>query len=286
MQPFVKHITLGALVADSYCLGAHWIYDEQQLAALDLDWQFLNDPRAHWHPNRTSGQQTHYGDQLLLLYDYAKENQTFHLGSYMKKWFFYMRRYDGYMDGATTNTLDNLRAHNPLPCGFGSEDLSVAGRIAPLLQLSPDEETFLKNVDLFTRATHFTQVTRDCSQFCARMLWRCREGASINDALETVLPLSSQLIRDMFAMAQSKIDASPFTAIRQFGPDCNARKAMPGALYLLFRYGSDYRTAMMENAKAGGDSAARGMVTGMLMVAAHGPDIIPGEWLDALAVAL
>ena len=283
MDDAITRITLGALVADAYSLGAHWIYDDQQLASLDVDWQTLNDPRAHWHPNRKAGQFTHYGDQLVLIYEYALAQKHFHLGGYMKKWFFHMRCYDGYMDTATNNTLDNMRAHNALPCGFGSEDLSVAGRIAPLLHLSSDEETLLKNVDLFTRATHFTAVTRDCSRFCAQLLWRLWRGKRLDDAMAEILPTASDWMCSVVETAKAHLELAPGDAIRAFGRDCNARKGMPGAMYLLLRYKDDYRTAMIENAKAGGDSASRAMVAGMLMVAAYGVRIVPEEWINRLA---
>lgn len=247
-----------------------------------MDWQILNDPRGQWHPNRKAGQFTHYGDQLKLLVEYVSENEQFHLSSYAKKWFFYMREYDGYIDGATRNTLENMRARSPLPCGFGSEDLSVVGRIGPLLQFGDTEPRFLEIVDLFTRTTHFTEITRACACFCAQLIWRLREGTTLDDALADSVAQSPTWIQEMVRNVQSALNDAPVDAILRFGPDCNARKAMPGALYLLLRYRSDYKTAMIENAKAGGDSAARGMVSGMLMAAAFGPEIIPDNWRQGL----
>ncbi len=286
MDKYVSDITEGALVADAYSLGAHWIYDPKMLAELAIDWHTLNDPVARWHSGKTAGQFTHYGDQLILLYEYALANRHFHLWGYMKKWFQFMRRYDGYIDAATRNTMDNIRAHNPLPCGFASEDLSVAGRIGPLMWFSENENHFIQLADLFTRSTHYTEVARACSEFCARALWRIRDGVSLENAFDTAAAATSPWMVDVLEQAKSRINESAIETIQAFGQDCNARHAMPGALYLALKYQSEYESAMIANARAGGDSSARGMVAGMCMTGAFGTDILPKHWRSSISYHL
>lgn len=48
----VKELILATLVADSYSLGSHWIYDEKQLNTLEIDWNELNDAKAVWHKGK------------------------------------------------------------------------------------------------------------------------------------------------------------------------------------------------------------------------------------------
>ncbi|HSO10397.1 MAG TPA: ADP-ribosylglycohydrolase family protein, partial [Desulfoprunum sp.] len=59
--------------------------------------------------------------------------------------------------------------------------------------------------------------------------------------------------------------------------------ALPAAVHLILRYETDLRQALIENVMAGGDSAARGLVVGMILGAAGGPAAIPPEWLADLA---
>ena len=54
-----------------------------------------------------------------------------------------------------------------------------------------------------------------------------------------------------------------------------------GVCHLLLRYPDDATTALVENAKAGGDSAARGMILGMIYGAGN-VDPIPGTWEGGL----
>ena len=58
--------------------------------------------------------------------------------------------------------------------------------------------------------------------------------------------------------------------IKQFGQMCGIAAALPGALHLVLKYPDDLRTALVENVMAGGDSAARGMVVGMMLGAPSG----------------
>jgi len=48
----IENAVEGAFVADTYCLGAHWIYDGKELGALEINWEELNAPQAHWHKTK------------------------------------------------------------------------------------------------------------------------------------------------------------------------------------------------------------------------------------------
>ena len=61
------------LAADSYCLGAHWVYDVEELKGLDIDWEALNAPHVAWHEGKGKGDLTHYGDQLHILEQFLKD---------------------------------------------------------------------------------------------------------------------------------------------------------------------------------------------------------------------
>jgi ADP-ribosylglycohydrolase len=52
--------------------------------------------------------------------------------------------------------------------------------------------------------------------------------------------------------------------------------------HLITKYEDNFKQAMIANVMAGGDSAARGMLTGMVLGAYHGLAGIPEPWLAGL----
>ena len=63
---------------------------------------------------------------------------------------------------------------------------------------------------------------------------------------------------------------------------CEIGAAFPAVIHLLARYEDNLKEALVENVMAGGDSAARGMVTGMILGAYLGMEAIPADWLADL----
>ena len=63
---------------------------------------------------------------------------------------------------------------------------------------------------------------------------------------------------------------------------CETGAAFPAVIHFLARYEDNLKEALVENVMAGGDSAARGMVTGMILGAHLGMNAIPADWLADL----
>jgi ADP-ribosylglycohydrolase len=53
-------------------------------------------------------------------------------------------------------------------------------------------------------------------------------------------------------------------------------------VHLIGKYEGNLRKGIVENVMAGGDSAARGLVVGMILGAHLGFEAIPSEWLSGL----
>ena len=51
---------------------------------------------------------------------------------------------------------------------------------------------------------------------------------------------------------------------------------------MIARYEDDYRSAQIANAEAGGDSAARALMLGLILGAYHGIEAIPEDWVTGL----
>ena len=65
-----------------------------------------------------------------------------------------------------------------------------------------------------------------------------------------------------------------------------AQTAFPGVIHLITKYESDLKQALVENVMAGGDSAGRGLIVGMVLGAHLGMDAIPQKWLTDMKAYL
>jgi ADP-ribosylglycohydrolase len=66
------------------------------------------------------------------------------------------------------------------------------------------------------------------------------------------------------------------------GLGCDIAGAFPITLALAICHEDDPLEALSANAMLGGDSAARGLLLGLLMGARHGADAFPAGWTDQL----
>jgi len=276
----IKELILTTLVADSYSLGSHWVYDEKQLLSLKIDWNSLNNAQSIWHKGRKAGEFTHYGDQTLWLYNFLQNKDSFDVDEYTKYWFDRMQCYNGYIDGATRDTLSNIN-NGVSPTGSNSTDLSVIGRIAPLLLVSKDKDEFLKNVEAFVKVTHNSKEVLIASGFFAKLLFEVLEGKELLKTIEELKEqLDSKFQNFINSAIASKADDT-FTAIRDFGPACDINGGFQGVIHLLCKY-DNLRDMLISNAKAGGETSARAMVASLIFMAQQNKTLtqIPSQWLN------
>ncbi|WP_419764387.1 MAG: ADP-ribosylglycohydrolase family protein [Arcobacter sp.] len=269
-----KELVLGSLIADSYCLGSHWIYDEKELKSLPTNWEELNNACSLWHKGKKAGEFTHYGDQLYFLYQYIIENDNFNLEQYIHFWKEKMENYDGYIDGATKTTLENLNANKDIPCGSLSTDISVIGRIAPLLLISKTKNQFFQNVEKFVRATHNSSIVVEGAKFFAKVLVDVLDNIEMMEAIKERKDEFSTTIQKYVNEGLYSIEDETFDAIRKFGPACGIDEAFGGVIHLLGKY-TNFKEALIKNAQAGGDNSARAMIVAMFFIARYGLKVIP-----------
>ena len=269
----IKHSIQAALAADAYSLGAHWIYDWDRLDALQINWEELNAPQAKWHRSKQKGDHTHYGDHGLWLHQFVVEHGKFDVALYAEFWRNKMLSYTGYVDASSRETLKALERDPTCLIGSESSDLSIIGRIAPILLVSSNRKDFLGSVESFVKFTHNSPLVLKAAEFFANVLSDVVEGSDISQAL--INTKIDPILRDAFQKALDSKGLATSASIREFGPACGIEGAFEGSIHLLCTYDT-YAEAIKANAKAGGDSAARGMLVGMLMGAAGHP--IPDAW--------
>lgn len=117
-----RNMVLGALVADAAAMGTHWIYDQDHIRKIAPETpEFVAPDAANYegvpayfaHPLRRSGDQSQYGEQLIVMLKAlaasggAYDAQTY--AGHFRAHFGYGGPYVGYIDHATRETLNNFQ---------------------------------------------------------------------------------------------------------------------------------------------------------------------------------
>ena len=249
-------MVLASFVADSLALGVHWIYDtariEKEFGRVDA---LLKPASDSYHPTKERGEFTHYGDQTFVLLESLAAKRGFDLDDFATRWRRLFEGYDGYYDQATKATLQNFSLHKgPLDAGSPSNDLSGASRVAPLVFCYQDDlDTLVEAARDQTRMTHNNPNVIDGAEFFASVSWLVLCGTTPISAMEKV-------------------------SNERFHVD----DAFAGAVHLIAKYENNLEEALVQAVMAGGDSAGRGMVVGMVLGAHLGEQGLPGQWVSGL----
>jgi ADP-ribosylglycohydrolase len=282
-----KTMVLSSFVADSLALGVHWMYDtariEREFGRVDT---FLKPASDSYHPTKERGEFTHYGDQTFVLLESLAAKRGFDLDDFAARWRRLFEGYDGYYDQATKTTLQNFSLDkSPVDAGSPSNDLSGASRVAPLVFCYRDDlGTLVEAARDQTRMTHNDPHVIDGAEFFARVSWLVLRGTSPMAALEEVSNErfdNSSLWRWVRDGIESKA-AESVSTIARFGQSCHVDDAFAGVVHLIAKYEDNLEEALVQGVMAGGDSAGRGMVVGMVLGAHLGEQGLPGQWVSGL----
>lgn len=281
-------MVVASFIGDSLALGLHWIYDTAQIANR---FGRINDLLApsgdSYHPNKRRGELTHYGDQSLHLLKYLASSQGhFSLVEYARQWRHYIDGYGGYKDRASKATLQNLEAGMPPQnSGSPSTDMGGAARIAPLVYAHRDDvDTMAANVAAYTALTHQGPGAVAAALFLARSCHQILHGATLRQAVEDSLaqgldsPELTLRLQDSITRRGGDITET----VKSYGQACAVNGALPAAVFTALHLQDSLEEALVATVMAGGDSAARAMVVGMLLGAVHGMPSIPVTWLAGL----
>jgi ADP-ribosylglycohydrolase len=287
--PTARQLVLPSLCADALALGCHWVYDSDMLAKLDpasMD-QFYS-PRSSYHPGKTAGDFTHYGDQTLVLLKSIVTRGGFDADGWRDDWqAFWIGNPPSYRDGATRVTLGFLE--RDVVAASESQDLAGASRIAPVLAALAAQplESRIAAARRQTALTHGDPITVETAEFFTRALADLSEGFSMHEALERAAAVgySSLDAPDVFEQAKAASALDSKAAGEMFGLACHTLEALPYTLWCLLRYHDQPLEALIQNTLAGGDNAARGMLIGLMMGAAHGTAWMPAAWKSELKAA-
>ncbi len=279
-----KRMVLASLAGDALALGAHWEYDPDMLAEKHGRMtQYQTPAPGSYHDGKKAGDFTHYGDQTLVLLESLAARGTFDLMDFFERWKALFDGYKGYVDGATRQTLDIIAfGEGPGSSGSHSNDLAGASRIAPLLPVYRDDlDGLLAAAAAQTKMTHNNALILDSASFFARAGWLALHGAEPAAAMDEAAKAGYQSapIREWVTDGLASVDEDTTTAIGRFGRTCHVPEAFPGAVHVAAKYADDLAAGLTACVMAGGDSAARALLAGMLLGSAENA-VLPGSWIS------
>jgi ADP-ribosylglycohydrolase len=287
MKDKAKAMVMASFVADSLALGVHWVYNTHVIDRKFGRVEHLEKPLGKaYHGTKDAGDFTHYGDQTVVLLESVAEGSGFDLNRFSQSWKSLFESYTGYFDNATKETLENFAAGSgPESSGSGSTDLAGASRIAPIAYMyREDRETMIAASRAQTAMSHNNPLVVESAEFFARVLWHVMRGNAPAAAMEHVCgeELKKDTIGEWVGAGIKSTDVDTRSAIANFGQACEIEMALPSTVHLIAKYENDLKASLLENVMAGGDSAARGMLAGMVLGAHLGYGAIPETWLREL----
>jgi len=281
-----KGMLYGAFVGDALALGPHWVYNTNVIDKKFGRVQAYFDPLVSYHAGKKKGDFTHYGDQMLLLLTSIVTASGFDQTQFAKDWQSFFNDYEGYRDKATLTTLKNMTERNTLlDNGSSSDELAGAARIAPIVYAhSHDLDSAIQAASQQTALTHNNPSVLDAAEFFVRLAVMTLAGEKPSAVITYLLENRFQDtdIADTVSLGLEGQDMDTRTIIAEFGQMCSVETALPGTIHLITKYENDFKEALVENVMAGGDSAARGMLVGMVLGAYGGIDTLPKDWLNTL----
>jgi len=268
-----------ALVADALSLGAHWVYDQEEIIeAFPEGVVEFAEPMSDYHDGKRAGDQTHYGDQAVMLRDSLETREGFDADGWREDWLAAMEGYGGYVDGASKETR---RAEGMAPSP--SSDLGGAARIAAILDLGLPLEDAVKAVRAQTDLTHGDDQVADAAEFFTRAAYAVDAGDIFEDAMDRAAAegrYKKLHAQEHMERTKELRDEAYLTVAENLGQACEVSQAFPLALYFLLRPEMDFEQTISDNAMAGGDSSARAMLMALLF-AAEDPEVA-AELVDGL----
>jgi len=271
-------IIYGAFIGDALALGPHWIYDIEEIRRLYKPITGYSNPEhTPYHKAKVAGDFTHYGDQSLVLLKSIADEKDFSISNFKKQWIALIKTGDLYLDHATKESLSLLTHGNT---GSSSDELGGFARSGPMFLLHDmSEEDFERTMLKQVHMTHNNELLSVITIFFTRVLQDILAGLSIEESLERHSNIHP-FIYDAYENALSN-HTDIVNGIKAIGQSCSSKLGLPGILTVLLRE-QDLKTALIENCYAGGDSASRAMILGMIYGARDGFDQLPKKWLNDL----
>lgn len=213
----------------------------------------------------------------------------------------------GYINGGSRRTLQALGSVSSAPTGQARRDIAAevnclvaATHFLPLFLVLNEEEKLIHEAKDTIYVSHRHADPLAAAEFLSKTLFlMLHKDTPLEEALNTAAAASTHpLIPRWLSDARAKVAEArdPTSHLSQQGPLMDdiaitsmsrlwdigktepikigkaspTEGALPSALYFVLKYIGNFEEALVSNAECGGDSAARGIVIGMLLEAHEG----------------
>lgn len=292
ISPQLKGMLLGAFIGDALALGPHWLYDRREIVTKFGRLSGFVAPASPYHPGKQAGDFTHLGDQMLVVQQsVVAQGGNFDSLDFMTRWQSLWTRpgVQSYRDKATRTILASIQSGtSPLAAASDSTEFAGPVRGIPVLVAGlargDEEQALIASARQQALTTHRSAEAQETAAFLGRLSSALAAGLDAQTAIDGALADSPQFIRDTGRLAEAPNLASLSTgdAVQNLGQTCDFSHALPAALLVIQRHSDSFEEALIENAMAGGDSAARGILIGAVLGWEHGIDAIPEAWRNGL----
>lgn len=278
MKDKVLGLIYGAFIGDALSLGPHWIYDTSEIRRYYKPITGYTDPEhTLYHDTKEAGDLTHYGDQSLVLLKSICDNKCFSLSDFKGRWMDLVKKNDMYMDHASKESLSLLESRDT---GSSSGELGGFSRSAPMFLLQDLDRTVFEHTMIEqVNMTHNDELLSAVSIYFTRVIQNILAGRSIRESLAQDSSLHP-FIYDAYEKALVN-ETDIISSIKSIGQSCSVKYGLPGILTILLKV-ETLEEALIENCYAGGDSASRGMVLGMVYGARDGFHKLPKKLIETL----
>lgn len=300
LEPRVA-IILGALIADSASLGLHWLYDPERIAQIEQTkglvflqpdvTDYANTRGYFAHGSKIAGDSSGYGELcLLMLRHYAQHGQFMRI-EYQTEYrnhFGPGGAYIGYVDSPTRQTLLTLLPLKPeeFPEISGAEDdqFAALATIPVVVATHIGSQSALSTkIEQAVRLTNHNDTAVAAAQFAAGVLFAILNGQPIAQALASALSLAGEKVSPLIEEVLQVRTLDSQAIAKRFGSACHVLEGVPIIAHIA-HHAPDYRTAIEENIRIGGDSCGRAIMLGAIMAAYTAQQneqnvSIPLEWV-------
>lgn len=279
----------GALVADAASMGLHWMYDQDQLKALETTGDLLfRAPDKRVYENRKSffahaakqtGQLSHYGEsarivaQLALNDEYSTQR---HRQDFMAS-FGPCGSYTGYADRPTKALIARIIVEDTEiqePSGMHDDQMPALCVVPGLFASGAPMDTIAEAASVISTHEHVSAGTFAVVT-CLQTL---QQGQSLQRALRKSVEETDGEPAQLLAEALDWPEDDPLKVAEHFGMACKVYQGLPVAWYLL-KHAADFESLLRDNIRCGGDTCGRSMILGAIAGFAMG---VPGSLVKQL----
>lgn len=275
---------LGALIADAASLGLHWLYDPERIAQIERTrgLVFLQPEESDYaetrgyfaHGAKTAGDGSAYGEICLLMMQHLAQYQELNRIQYQnayRNFFGPGGGYVGYVDSPTRQTLHRLFSLKPeeFPekSGVDDDQFSALAALPALVATHVGaQQSLASKIEHAVRLTHDNDTAVAAAQYTSAVLQQVLHGEPITHALKVALPQAGQKLAPLVEEAL-RVDKLDYGALgKRFGSACHVLEGVPIIVHIA-QHAPDYRSAIEENIRIGGDSCGRSIMLGAIVAA-------------------